>query len=88
MKTYNYADGMEGITLSEGMVRMDLFHYTGGSGSGRAAREVTQQLILPPAAFLRAFETMQRFVSQLESQGLVEHRETPPAPQAGSPNFS
>ncbi len=67
-----YADGVENVSLVEGMVRVDLFHYgMRVEGMTVTPHEVTQQLVLPPAAFLRAFESMQRFVAELERQGVV-----------------
>lgn len=91
MKEYRYADGLEEITLSAGMVRLELFHYTGEparDGSERGAREVTQQLILPPAGFVEAYEAMRRFMEQLEAGGVVTRHPAPPrAPEASSPNF-
>lgn len=102
MKRYEYADGLEHITMMEGMVRLDWFNYTGESaaeqGKGEAAplppREVTRQLVLPAGGFLRAYEAMKRFVGQLEAQGIITRApqgsagaEEKPRPAAGSPNF-
>lgn len=96
MKEYRYADGLEEITLSEGMVRMELFHYTGAPAGGGAnkhpSREVTQQLVLPPAGFLEAFEAMRQFMEQLEARGVVTRRSAHPHSSEGmqhsaSPNF-
>lgn len=90
MKTYHYADGVENITLAEGMVRLDLFHYGERQGQ-QCAHEVTEQLVMPLPAFLRAYESARRMVEQLERQGLITKApapaETPSAP-TGSPNFS
>ncbi len=92
MKQYLYADGVENVSLAGGMVRLDLFHYEGRPAEGQRElpHEVTQQLVLPAAAFMRAFESMQRFVEELEKSGVV-HRTMPspnPAPtRAISPNF-
>lgn len=94
MKQYLYADGVENVSLAGGMVRLDLFHYEGRPAEGQRElpHEVTQQLVLPAAAFMRAFESMQRFVEELEKSGVV-HRNAPgrnvnPTPtKAISPNF-
>ena len=90
-----YADGVENVALVEGMVRVDLYHYgMRVEGMEATPREVTQQLVLPPAAFLRAFESMQRFVAELERQGVVtrgavpQEAPQPKLPKGGSPNFS
>ena len=103
MKRYEYADGLEHITMMEGMVRLDWYNYTGksdaapgteGGGAATPEREVTRQLVLPAGGFLRAYEAMKRFVGQLEAQGIITR--TPqenarpaqkPQPAAGSPNF-
>ena len=90
-----YADGVENVALVEGMVRVDLYHYgMRVEGMEATPREVTQQLVLPPGAFLRAFESMQRFVAELERQGVVtrgaapQEAPQPKQPKGGSPNFS
>lgn len=92
MKEYLYTDGVDNVTLAGGMVRLNLFHYEGSpiEGQQELPRVVDQQLVLPAAAFMRAFESMQRFVEELEKSGVV-HRTAPdpnPAPaRAVSPNF-
>lgn len=92
MKEYLYTDGVDHITLAGGMVRLDLFHYDGSPAEGNQElpRVVNRQLVMPPAAFMRAFESMQRFVVELEKSGVV-HRLPPavkPAPAKSiSPNF-
>lgn len=103
MKRYEYADGLEHITMMEGMVRLDWYNNTGEPGAGPGKengesampeREVTRQLILPAGGFLRAYEAMKHFVDQLEAQGIIirapqQHPQPdePPHPAAGSPNF-
>lgn len=93
MKQYIYADGVENVSLAGGMVRLDLFHYAGRSAEGEREllREVDQQLVLPPAAFMRAYESMQRFVAELEKSGLVKRSVAAPTEASqhasASPNF-
>lgn len=93
MKQYIYADGVENVSLAGGMVRLDLFHYAGrpAEGERELLREVDQQLVLPPAAFMRAYESMQRFVAELEKSGLVKRSTSPSAETSqhasASPNF-
>ncbi|MBQ4614518.1 MAG: hypothetical protein IJB31_06295 [Akkermansia sp.] len=94
MKQYLYADGVENVTLAGGMVRLDLFHFAGRPEHGQQEmpREVDQQLVLPPAAFMRAFESMQRFVAELEKSGVVKRQPSPvenasKGRDAVSPNF-
>lgn len=93
MKQFIYADGVANVSLAGGMVRLDLFHYDGGPAEGQRdlPRMVDQQLIMSPAAFMRAYESMQRFVAELEKNGLVQRSVAAPAakqPSAPvSPNF-
>ncbi|MDO5473234.1 MAG: hypothetical protein Q4F35_07855 [Akkermansia sp.] len=93
MKQYIYADGVENVSLAGGMVRLDMFHYAGrpAEGERELAREVDQQLVLPPAAFMRAYESMQRFVAELEKSGLVKRSAAAPTEASqhasASPNF-
>lgn len=96
MKQYIYADGVANVSLAGGMVRLDLFHYEGNPAEGQheLPKSVDQQLVMPPAAFMRAYESMQRFVAELEKNGLV-HRQASPqsarsqngATTGASPNF-
>lgn len=94
MKQYHYADGLADITFAEGMIRLNLFHYgtkEQGAAQGPLPKEVTSQLVLPPAGFLRAFEAMQQFVEQMERQGIITKSAAAPEPSphntALSPNF-
>lgn len=96
MKKYLYTDGVENITLAGGMVRLNLFHYDGvpAEGQRELPREVDQQLVMPPAAFVKAFESMQRFVTELEKSGMLRRNPQTPAQapesspeKSGSPNF-
>ncbi len=75
MKERVYTDGVANISLAAGMIRLDLFHYAGAPAPGEheLPKEVDQQLIMPPAAFMRAFEYMQQFVAELEKKGIVHH---------------
>lgn len=90
MKSYHYADGVEDITLAEGMVRINLFHY-GERQEQHCIHDVTEQLVMPLPAFLRAYESARRLVEQLEQQGLIAKSPAPVSPQPEpptSPNFS
>lgn len=93
MKQYLYADGVENVSLAGGMVRLDLFHYEGRPTEEQRElpHEVTQQLVLPAAAFMRAFESMQRFVKELEKNGVITRQKEKSQSQSqapASPNFS
>lgn len=82
--------------MLEGMVRLDLFCYEDKGGQEKAVRRVTEQVVLPPAAFLRAYEAMGELVRRMEEGGVVKRRGKTPAasePHANassphsSPNF-
>lgn len=75
MKEIVYTDGVANISLAAGMIRLDMFHYAGqpAPGERELPRKVDQQLVMPPAAFMRAFETMQQFIDELEKKGIVHH---------------
>lgn len=90
MKQHIYADGVANVSLAGGMVRLDMFHYSGQSGNEQQelAKSVDLQLVMQPLAFMRAYESMQRFVAELEKMGVVQRGGAPrPQEQAGSPNF-
>lgn len=69
-----YADGVESVSLLEGMMRVELFCYAGREEGGSARRELVGRLVLPPAGFLKAYEAMGVLVRRLEEQGLVARR--------------
>lgn len=95
-KQYIYADGVESITMLEGMVRLDFFCCDGKNAQGKIQRETTTQIVIPPAAFLQAYEAMGKMVRHMEEGGFVL-RKAVPAPGAAaqpakpavnsSPNF-
>ena len=97
MKKRIFADGVEAISFSEGMVRMDLFNVIPGKNSAPGTppeREVTDELIIPSRGFLQAFSAMEKLVKQLMEAGVVQRNEAgdgktvqavPPA--NSSPNF-
>lgn len=70
-----YADGVDNVSLSGGMIRMDLYHIDGcpDANSKALPRVVDTQIVMPPAAFMRAFESLQQFVAELEKKGIVHH---------------
>jgi hypothetical protein len=53
-----FADGMGEITLSAGMVRIDLVSLSASKkdAEGRPELEFRQRLIMPPDGFLRSLE--------------------------------
>ena len=93
-----YADGIGEITLSGGMIRMDLVTMVGSQNNkdNPAKMEVRERIVMPPDGFLRSFSAMENLVKQLVEAGLVKPRdgENPVAAASGgsqeppkSPNF-
>lgn len=72
-----FADGIGEITLSGGMVRMDLVTLTGTQANSdeKPKLEVSQRVIMPPDGFLRSFSAMENLVKQLIDAGLVKPRD-------------
>ena len=94
-----YADGIGEITLTGGMVRIDLVSLSAKErdAEGRPKLEFRKRVVLPPEGFLRSFSAMEDLVKQLVDAGLIkrrEGRETPNPVASGStssapvsPNF-
>jgi len=73
----SYADGIGEITLSGGMVRMDLVTLQGSQKDpeNKPQLELSQRIIMPPDGFLRSFSAMENLVKQLIDAGLVKPRD-------------
>ena len=93
-----FADGIGEITLSGGMVRMDLVTLVGSQNDpeNKPRLELSRRIVMPPDGFLRSFSAMENLVKQLIEAGLVKPRdgEQPAAAEkpvvdggAKSPNF-
>ena len=94
----SYADGIGEITLSGGMVRIDLVTLQGTqkNSESKPKLETSQRIIMPPDGFLRSFSAMENLVKQLIDAGLVKPRDgeqpvnssqTGKTTDAKSPNF-
>ena len=71
-----FADAIGEITLSRGMVRMDLMTVTGSSKDGAQPKlEFKQRIVMPPDGFLKSFSAMENLVKQLIDAGLVKPRD-------------
>ncbi len=81
-----YADGMERLTLLEGLVRMDFYCAGESLEEGEVTHEPAGRLMLPPAAFLQAYEAMGQFIARLEEAGLVQ-RNIPEASTTVQPGY-
>lgn len=93
-----YTDGVEEVSITSGIVRIDLFQYVPGAKGqdGRPPREISQRLLLSPEAFIQTYTALEQVVKQLQEKGLVQRRSAsaaastkPPvvAPKGKSPNF-
>ena len=81
-----YADGIGEITLSGGMVRMDLVTLKGSQSSSdeKPKLEFSQRVIMPPDGFLRSFSAMENLVKQLIDAGLVKPRDQQASADGGA----
>lgn len=72
-----YADGIGEITLTGGMVRIDLVSLSAKEkdSEGRPKLEFRKRVVLPPEGFLRSFSAMEDLVKQLVDAGLIKRRE-------------
>lgn len=67
-----YADGLGGITFSNGMVRIDLVSVTGGQGEeGKMPSEAHHRLVMTPHGFLQSMSMMQDMMKKLLDAGVV-----------------
>ena len=88
-----FADGIGEITLSGGMVRMDLVNLVGSQkdSENKPKLEFSQRIVMPPDGFLRSFSAMENLVKQLVEAGLVKPRNGENVAEKGadskSPNF-
>jgi hypothetical protein len=72
-----YADGIGEITLTGGMVRIDLVSLSAKErdAEGRPKLEFRQRIVMPPEGFLRSFSAMEDLVKQLVDAGLIKRRD-------------
>ena len=72
-----FADGIGEITLSGGMVRMDLVTLVGSQNDpdNKPRLELSKRIVMPPDGFLRSFSAMENLVKQLIDAGLVKPRD-------------
>lgn len=72
-----FADGVGEISLSGGMVRMDLVSMVGSQNNenDKPRLEPKTRIIMPPEGFLRSFGAMENLVKQLIDAGLIRPRE-------------
>ena len=71
-----FADGMGEITLTGGMVRIDLVSLSANNkdSEGRPELELRQRIVMPPDGFLRSFSAMEDLMQKLIKAGVVKQR--------------
>jgi len=94
-----YCDGVEEVSITSGIVRIDFYNYTAGpkGKDGRPARELSHRVLLSPEGFVQTFTALEQVVKQLQDKGLLQRKAgaapaagaKPPvqAPKGKSPNF-
>lgn len=72
-----FADGIGEISLSGGMVRLDLVSLVGSQNDpeNKPTFRAKGRIVMPPEGFLRSFSAMENLVKQLMEAGLVRPRE-------------
>ena len=89
-----FIDGMETVSLTDGMIRMELYNVlvSRKSSSEPNQHEICEELIMTPQSFMKIFSTMENLVQKLEEAGIISRKETAQAPEKDqqtelSPNF-
>lgn len=72
-----YCDGIEEISITSGIVRVDFYHYTAGTKDkdGRPPRELSHRVLLSPEAFVQTYTAFEQVVKQLQEKGLLQRRD-------------
>ncbi|HMP78259.1 MAG TPA: hypothetical protein PKD54_02295 [Pirellulaceae bacterium] len=72
-----FADGIGEISLSGGMVRLDLVSLIGSQNDPNNQPRFTPKarIVMPPEGFLRSYSAMENLVKQLVDAGLVRPRD-------------
>jgi len=83
-----FADGIGEITLSGGMVRLDLVSLVGSQNdeNDKPRLIAKRRIIMPPDGFLRSFSAMENLVKQLVDAGVVRQRDQDSKPDDGQGN--
>lgn len=76
-RTEIFADGIGEISLSGGMVRLDLVSLVGSQNNenDKPRLEPKTRIVMPPEGFLRSFGAMENLVKQLIDAGLIRPRD-------------
>ncbi|MEM6491472.1 MAG: hypothetical protein AAF684_06150, partial [Pseudomonadota bacterium] len=76
MHNQEFIDGVREISISGGVVRVDLFTYsTDEKGSdGKFEPTFSKRLLMSPEGFLRTFSAMEKIVDQLVDKGAIKRK--------------
>ena len=78
-----FVDGVTGIRLMAGVVRIDMGELTRPPMEGEAPDFANKlRIFMPLDGFLRSFGTMQGLVEKLKAEGVVKPREAQAATEA------
>lgn len=79
-----YADGIGEITLTGGMIRIDLVSMAAGKKDpdGKPIMEFRKRIVLPPQGFLQGYGAMEDLVRQLQEAGVIKKNEAEAAAEA------
>jgi len=81
MQSTIYADGINNITMLEGIVRFDLINITQTDKDSRTAKTVGSVAMSVPA-LLRTYTELSNVLNKLIEQGVVKKTETQPFVEA------
>lgn len=89
-----FVDGMESVSLTDGMIRMELYNVLlnrSRNPDAPSEHDITGELIMTPQGFIKAFSTMENLVRKLENAGIIkrnaESNDTAESSANLSPNF-
>ena len=83
MQSTVYADGINNITMLEGIVRFDLINITQTDKDSRTAKTVGSVAMSVPA-LLRTYTELSNVLNKLIEQGVVKKTETQPSVEASA----
>lgn len=68
-----FIDGMESVSLTDGMIRMEFYNTVVGKNrdSAENPHEICEELIMTPQSFIKVFSTMENLVQKLEDAGII-----------------
>ncbi len=68
-----FIDGVQDVSITNGMVRVNCFGMVGPSpdGEGKVRVQPSTQLVLTPDTFMRFYDTLTRFHEELKERGMI-----------------